>query len=220
MKKEIVAVVPVKGNSERIKHKNTCSFHNTNLFELKLNQLKLVNGFTKVIVSSEDEDILTIANNSGFEIHNRDPKYSTSNIPMSDVYSYIASEISGEHIAWVNVTNPLVGSKIYEKAINEYNVMPVENDCLLSVFKVQDYLYYNNRPVNFKPFPWPRSQDLNGLCAISFAVSILKRKDLADWGSLVGYNPYFFYLDKTASTDIDFQEDFDFCEMIYKKQNP
>ena len=220
MKKEIVAVVPVKGNSERIKYKNTCSFHNTNLFELKLNQLKLVNGFSKVIVSSEDEDILTIANNSGFEIHDRDPKYSTSNIPMSDVYSYIASEISGENIAWINVTNPLVGPDIYEKALNEYCDMPVENDCLLSVFKVQDYLYYNKQPVYFKPFPWPRSQDLKGLCAISFAISILKRKDLEIWGSLVGYNPYLFYLDKTVSTDVDFQEDFDFCEMIYKKQNP
>lgn len=218
MKKEIVALVPVKGVSERVKNKNMRPFYNTSLYELKLKHLKNVRGFSKIIISSENREILNIAQCKGFEIHVRDPKYSTSTIPMSEVYSYIASEIQGEHIAWVNVTNPLAEANVYEKAIEEYKLMDPKYDCLLSVYEVKDYLFYNGKPVNFQPNPWPRSQDLSGICAMSYVVNILPRKDMVKWGSCVGMNPYFFYLDRITSLDVDFQEDFDFCEMIYKQR--
>ena len=47
----------------------------------------------------------------GFKTHLRDPYYSTPKVPMSKVYEYIASSIKAEHVAWINVTNPLVDSK-------------------------------------------------------------------------------------------------------------
>jgi CMP-N-acetylneuraminic acid synthetase len=218
MKKERTALIPVKGSSERIKNKNTRPFCGTSLYELKLEQLKKVRGFSNIIVSSENEKILNIAREKGFNVHVRDPKYSTSYVPMSSVYSYIASEIKGEHIAWINVTNPLADAENYEKAIKEYNKMNSAYDCLLSVYEVKDNIFYNGKPVNFKPYPWPRSQDLKGLCAMSFVINILKREDMVRWGSCVGKNPYFFYLDKVISTDVDFKEDFDFCEVVYKQR--
>ena len=216
--KEIVALIPVKGSSERIRAKNSRPFLDTSLYELKLDQVKDVKGFSNIIISSEDEGLLDIAKKRGFNIHVRNKKYSTSTVPMSDVYSYVASEVKGEHIAWVNVTNPLAGPENYNEAVKAYNSMDSQYDCLLSVYEVKDYIFYNNKPINFKPNPWPRSQDLKGLCALSFMINILKREDMVKWGSCVGENPYFLYFDRITSMDVDFQEDFDFCEMIYKKR--
>ena len=218
MKKEIIAVVPVKGSSERVKNKNLRPFHNTNLYELKLAHLKRTSGFAKVIISSENRQVLDTAKKYGFDVHIRDPRYSTNTISMSKVYSYIASKIQGEHIAWVNVTNPLAESGVYERAIEEYNTMDSQFDCLLSVYEVKNYLFHNGKPVNFKPNPWLKSQDLSGVCEMSFVINILRRKDMVKWGSCVGNNPYFFYLDRVTSADVDFQEDFDFCEMIHKQR--
>jgi CMP-N-acetylneuraminic acid synthetase len=218
MKKEIVALVPVKASSERVRNKNTRPFHDTNLFELKLHQLKDVKGFSNITISSEDERLLKIAIDNGYDVHHRDPKYSTSTVPMSEVYSYIASEIKGEHIAWVNVTNPLAESKVYDGAIEIYEDMDSNFDCLLSAYEVKEYLFHNGRPVNFKPNPWPKSQDLSGVCAISFVINILKREDMVKWGSCVGQKPYFYFLDPVTSTDVDFQWNFDFCEMIYRER--
>ncbi|MGB2601583.1 MAG: hypothetical protein WBD00_03410, partial [Candidatus Omnitrophota bacterium] len=218
MKKEIVALIPVKGSSERVESKNIRPFHDTSLYELKLDQLKAVQGFANIIVSSEDDRMLEIAKEKGFGVHVRNPKYCTSSVPMSDVYSHIASEIEGEHIAWVNVTNPLAGPEVYERAIEEYNTMPTEYDCLLSAYEVKDYLFHEGKPVNFKPNPWPKSQDLSGVLAMSFIINILRREDMVKWGSCVGSNSYFFCVDGVTSTDVDFQEDFDFCEMVYKQR--
>ena len=53
-----------------------------------------------------------------------------SEIPMSEVYSFIASEIHGDNIAWINVTNPLAETQIYEEACNLYHKMESKYDCL------------------------------------------------------------------------------------------
>jgi N-acylneuraminate cytidylyltransferase len=215
---EIIGLVPVKGSSERIGAKNIRKFDNTTLFELKLEQISRVQGLDRVVVSSENEVMLNIAREKGFDVHVRDPKYSTSEIPMSEVYSYIASEVPGEHIAWINVTNPLAESEAYDRAVEVYRSLDSTYDCLLSVVEVQDYLFHNGKPVNFQPKPWPKSQDLSGVCAMSFVINMLRRKDMVRWGSCVGTSPYFFYLDRVTSWDVDFQEDFDFCEMIYRQR--
>ena len=132
MKGNIVGLIPVKGQSERVIRKNIRSFHNTTLLELKLEQLSNATGFENIIVSSEDQKITRIAKDKGFDIHIRDPKYSTSDVPMSDVYTYIASEISGDNIAWINVTNPLAGSYIYDRAVEIYSKTYKKFDSLLS----------------------------------------------------------------------------------------
>ena len=45
--------------------------------------------------------------------------------------------------------------------------------------------FYKNKPIGFKPNPWPRSQDLKNLSILSLAVNILKREDMINLGSLV-----------------------------------
>jgi len=219
MSKEIIGLIPVKGSSDRVPMKNLRKFGSTSLFELKLSQLSRARGFEKIIVSSEDDEVLSIAEKRGFYTHERDPIYSTNDIPMSDVYSYIASEIIGDNIAWINVTNPLANSDCYTNAIKIYNDMTDKYDCLLSVSEVQDYLFSRGVPINFTPNPWPKSQDLSGVVEMTFVINILKRADMVKWGTCVGNSPYLYHLSKIDSWDIDFQEDFDFCEMVHNKRH-
>jgi len=216
---QMTALIAVKGNSERIEKKNIRPFYNTNLLELKLSQLSEVKGIDSIIVSSENEKCLSIAEKNGVKTHFRDKYYSKSSVPMSEVYSYLASEVKGENIIWVPVTNPLADKEVYENAIETYKKMGRKYDCLLSACELKDYVFFKNEPIGFKVNPWPRSQDLNDLTVLNFVVNILKRSDMVKWGSLVGHKPLFYFLDRIISWDIDFQEDFDFCEMLYKSWN-
>ena len=216
--KEIVGLVPVKGSSERIPRKNLAPFAGTTLLELKLHQLKAASGFSAIYVSSEDAEILEIADRNGFLTHQRDPKYSTSEIPMSKVYSYIGSEVPGEHIAWINITNPLAGSEVYSSAASRYNEITDDYDCLLSAFEIKDNIIFRGKPVNFPRAPWPRSQDLEPVYSLSFVINIMRRQNLIEWGSCVGEHPFFFLLDQLTSWDIDFPIDFEFCEWAHRNK--
>ena len=216
--KKITGLIPVKGNSERVTDKNLRSFGRSSLFELKLEQLSHTNCFHSIVVSSEDARIRDVAKANGFHTHNRDPKYSTSDVPMSSVYSYIASEVDGDHIAWINVTNPLAGPECYTAAVQKYQELDAQFDCLLSVTESREYMFFDDKPVNFFPNPWPKSQDLKGLYEMNFVINILKNRDMVEWGSCVGSSPYFYVLDRVSAWDIDFPEDFEFCEMIYNSR--
>ncbi len=215
---EITGIIPVKANSERVKKKNVRKFANTNLLKLKLNQLKKTKKIKNFIVSSEDKNILKIAKQFGFSTHLRDPYYSTSTVPMSEVYRHIGSVASTDHVAWINVTNPLAGPAIYDNAVSIYKKIYKKYDCLLSANENRENFFYKRKPINFKPTPWPRSQDLKPLISLPFVINILRKKDLVTRGSCVGKKPYFFILDPVLSTDIDQKHNFDFCEMIYKKK--
>lgn len=217
-KKNIVAIVPVKGNSVRVKKKNLTKFAESNLFQIKLKQLKKTSCFQKIIISSENKKILDYAKNNGFSTHLRDSYFSTSKVPMSEVYRYIASEIDGEYIAWINVTNPLCNEYIYQSAVKKFKKISNNYDCFLSAVKNKQNYFYKNKPINFKRSPWPRSQDLKPLISLPFAISILKRKDMVKWGSCVGKKPFFYFLNPLVATDIDDQSSFKIAELLFKKK--
>ena len=80
MKKDITALIPVKKTSDRIKDKNIRRFSDTSLFVLKLKQISSLSCFDRLIVSTEDSELMKIAESYGFQIHSRDKKYSTSEI--------------------------------------------------------------------------------------------------------------------------------------------
>jgi len=190
-KNSITALVPVKGNSERVKKKNLRNFGGSTLYEIKLSQLKKTKKFNRIIISSEDKSILEIAKKAGFDTHLRDSYY------------------------------PLVEHEVYDNAVEIYHKINTKYDCLLSSVRNYQNFFFKKKPVNFKPSPWPRSQDLEPLVSLSFAINILKRKNMIKWGSCVGNKPFFFFLNPIISTDIDDQNSFKLSELIFlnKKLN-
>ena len=217
---KITGVIPVKAKSDRVKRKNLRKFADTNLFELKLSQLKKTKCFDSFYVSSESPEVLKIAKKHGFNIHKRDPYYSTSKVPMSEVYKNIATEIDAEHIAWINITNPLVEAKIYDEAAKKYlkNLKKKKFDCLLSAVENRENYFFKGKTLNFKRSPWPRSQDLEPLISLPFVISILKKESLKKWRSCVGRKPFFYVIDPLIATDIDNYHNFKFCEVLYEEK--
>lgn len=214
---KITALIAVKANSDRVENKNIRPFADSNLLEVKLAQIQSLDIFDEVIVSSESDVVLSMCESYNVTTHKRDPFYSTSEVPMSDVYEYLAQLVTTEYIAWIPVTNPLVDGQIYKNAVSAFNSMDHNvYDSLLSVSGVQEYLYYNDKPLNFTLDPWQRSQDLVGTCAINFAINILSRKNMIDLRATVGRVPYFFTIDKSIALDIDYIEDFILAEILYK----
>ncbi len=214
-------IVPVKGNSERVKKKNLAKFSNKSLLLIKLEQLLAAGVEKNTIISSESDEVLDIASKMGFQLHARDAYYSTSHIPMTDVYRYLASEVSCEHIAWVNVTNPLFDASFLTRGLElaSKKILSKKFDCLLTCKQVKEYFVTKGgTPINFERMPWPRSQDLDPLFSITFALSVIGRDQLIESGTLVGKNPYLFVCDPENVWDIDDPLDFKFCEFLYESK--
>jgi CMP-N-acetylneuraminic acid synthetase len=214
----ITALVAVKGNSDRVPKKNIRKFSNSSLLEIKLKQLKESHVFHEIIVSSESDEVLEKVLPYDVTIHKRDPFYSTSLVPMSDVYVYLADQVKTDYIAWIPVTSPLVNEQIYRDAVDTFLTMNHDKyDSLLSVNDVKEYLYYNEQPINFTRDPWLRSQDLTGVSAINFAINIISKENMIRNRATLGEKPKFFNIPKKNAIDIDYMEDFIFAELLFKQ---
>ena len=100
---DIGAIIAAKGTSTRVPDKNIRPFGDTNLLELKINQLLQLEGLGGVYVNSEDENILDIADKVGATTIVRDPFYSTSEIPMNEVYKNVVEDVPHEHIMFIHI---------------------------------------------------------------------------------------------------------------------
>jgi CMP-N,N'-diacetyllegionaminic acid synthase len=215
----ITAIIAVKGESERVPKKNIRKFSGSSLLEIKLQQLKSGNVFSKILVSSESDEVLSKALPFDVKIHKRDQYYSTSSVPMSEVYEYLAKQVETDYIAWIPVTNPLVDEKIYIDAVATFKTMDHNRyDSLLSVNEVHEYLYHNEKALNFSRDPWLRSQDLTGVFAINFAINIISKENMIKNRATLGEKPKFFTIPKKIAIDIDYMEDFIFAEILFKQQ--
>ena len=68
MKKDAIAIIPARGGSKRIPKKNIKLFHGKPLIAYSIEKALASNLFTKVVVSSDDEDIAQISKEYGAEV--------------------------------------------------------------------------------------------------------------------------------------------------------
>lgn len=213
---KIKALVAVRSGSVRVENKNLRPFAGSSLLEVKLDQLKRIKGLDGIIVNSNDDTMLEIARQKGCETVKRDPYYASNTVSMSDVYRNMAENCDCDVIAYINVTNPLLKDETIEKAIEEYRNM-TEFDSLNSAHLVKEFMFLDNKPVNYDLQHQPRSQDLPDYYALNFAINIISREKMIQCKNVVGERPWIYGIDEIEATDIDNPIDFEFSEFVFNK---
>lgn len=215
LKNKIIAMVPVRGGSKRVQNKNTRNFADTSLLELKLKVLKKVEGITQIIVSTDCEIAADIAEKQNVKIQFRNKYYAGSEITNDQHWLHIAQTTPGEIVFLAQVTSPLLRVSSIQKALNTYTNSS-KYDSLNSVSAEKKFLWKEMKPINYDIKVTPKSQDLPNIVSLNFAITIIQRQAMINRKNVIGYNPYFFELDKVESLDIDDSIDFKIAELMYK----
>ncbi len=200
------AVIPVRKGSRRLKGKNTRPFAHSNLLEYKIEQLKKVEKITTILVSSDCDYMLQLAQKNGTQVHKRAEEYcDEKNQPFGAVVSHICENAAGEHIIWATCTSPLVEPQHYSSAIDVYfDKLEEGYDSLMSVEEFKRYIWTESGPLNYelgiKHVP---SQELPSLYRVTDGILIAPRLKMIEWKYFHGVNPYKYVMDKKSSIDID-----------------
>ena len=75
MSKTISALIAVRSGSVRVKNKNIREFNGSNLLELKIRQLKELDGLDQIVVNSNCDEMLGIAKDHGVRTVKREDYY-------------------------------------------------------------------------------------------------------------------------------------------------
>ena len=215
---KIKALVAVRSGSVRVQNKNIRPFAGSSLLEIKLEQLKRIRSLDGIIVNSNDETMLEIGRKYECETVLRDSYYASNSVSMSEVYKNMAENCDCDIIAYINCTNPLLKDNTIEKAIEAFKEME-GYDSLNSAHLIKEFMFYNNKPVNYDLQRQPRSQDLPDYYALNFAINIIPRETMIRCKNVVCTCPWIYGIDEIEATDIDNPIDFSFAEYVYLQQH-
>ena len=220
MSKKITAMIAVRSGSKRVPNKNIRPFCETSLLDIKVKQLSRSGLFDQIVVSSDCEKMLNISGSyHGVTSVKRPSWLATDDVPMNDVYEYLASLADNDHVCFVHVTSPLLKDSSLQSCVKEYLDMTSDFDSLATVTKLKEYIWHNGVAVNYDPNNHPRSQDLPDYCALNFAVNIIGKRNMIDRRNIVGSKFKPFFLSSEESVDVDTMLDFEFAQLLYRKKN-
>jgi N-acylneuraminate cytidylyltransferase len=217
MSRKIKALIPVRRGSQRVARKNIRKFAGSSLLEIKINQLKRIPGIDEIVVNSDCEQMLQLADEAGVTAVERDPFFASNDVPMNDVWCHLAQVTECDDIIYTNCTNPLLEDDSYIEALAQYQDLPAGYDSLTTVNAVQEYLWSGPTAVNYDPAHHPRSQDLPLYHALNFAISIIPRELMIANKSILGNKFFQFTISNVEAIDVDTMEDFIIAESAYSK---
>jgi len=228
-KLKTIAIIPARGGSKRIPHKNIMDFMGKPLIAWTIEAAKEAAIFDRIIVSTDDRIIAEIAEGYGVEVPFLRNGASDDITPVSiaTIESVKqAQECWGEEynvVMQLMATCPLRNRK---EIINSFNhFIQAKVNYQLSCFKFNYMnpwwafkLKKDYRPEYiFKKFYGKRSQDLPELYCPTGAIWIAKTKDLIRENSFYGNGHIFYPIDWKAAIDIDNFEDAEFAEAVFRQ---
>lgn len=225
-KMKVIALLPMKGNSERVPNKNLKDFDGNPLYHRIMNSLLESKYIDQVVINTDSELIKNdIKGNFGDKvIINERPKSLIGDmVSMNKIIKYDIQQVQGDIYLQTHSTNPLLTSKSIDDAIGKMIELNNDrkHDSLFSVTRLQTRLYdKNGTPFNHNPAELLRTQDLEPLFEENSNFYIFTKESFDKAGfKRIGLNPFMFEIDKLEAIDIDEPQDFVIAESLYKLNN-
>ena len=211
MKKKIVAMVPIKLNNERLPNKNTKDLGGIPLISYILHTLLQVEEIDDIYVFCSSEDVVPYLPN-GVQFLRRDTELDKPTANFTQFFEAFMSDIYADVYVFTHATAPFLRVKTISDCINK--VINESYDSSFTASKLQDFLWMNNKPMNFDASNLPRSQDLEPIYRETSGVYVFERNVIVDNRRRIGANPFIAEISAKEATDINVFEDFELAEAI------
>ena len=221
--KKVIALLPMKGHSERVPFKNLRDFHGKPLYHVVLNTLLSSEKIDEVIINTDCENITQdiIANfKSRVIIRNRPEEIRGDFVSMNKIIEDDLNNSEADIYLQTHSTNPLLSVSSINKAIDRILDINGQKDSIFSVTKIQTRFYdKEGKAINHNPKELIRTQDLPPIFEENSCFFIFTKKSFAQAkNQRIGLHPEMFEIDKIEAIDIDTMEDFIIAEAIYKQR--
>ena len=209
---KIVAFVPAKGVSGRIKEKNLETILGVPLFLWAANNLNRVLPKNDIYIDSESEKILSLAHLKGFNTIQRSLSLASNATNGDELMLWQASQVDAD--VYIQHLPPMVFLK--EKTIRTA-IEKIEKGCdsAFGVAKKKLYLWENNRPC-YDPHNLPNSITLPTVTIEGMGFYVTTKTSLQKTKLRIGNNFEMIELDMFEEIDIDCPEDIEYARVVAK----
>lgn len=227
MNKTFLAIIPARGGSKRLPRKNLLDLCGKPLIAYSIEAALKSKYISKVIVSSDDEEILNIAKEYKADFIKRPDELASDTATTFDALKHTLENVEKyDYVVLLQPTSPLRTEKHIDEAIE---LLKEKNaDAIISVCEVEHSpLWSNTLDENLDMSNFlrdevlnKRSQDLPKYYRLNGAIYICKTdKLLQNKGFFLKENIYAYKMNKKHSVDIDEEIDFIIAEKLMQHNN-
>ena len=222
MNKTFLAIIPARGGSKRLPRKNILDLCGKPLISWSIEAALKSKYISKVVVSSDDEEILNISSNFGADIIKRPYELANDTATTFDAIKHTIDNFKNyDYIVLLQPTSPLRNVKHIDEAIELLEEK--QADAIVSVCEMDHSPLWSNilpEDGNMRGFLREeilnkRSQDLEKYYRVNGAVYICKTDKLLENKSFFLKDNIFAYImDRKSSIDIDEEFDLEIAKVL------
>lgn len=215
MKKKIVALLPIKANSNRVKGKNFRDFCGKPLFRWILDSLLSVESIDQVIINTDAQHLIEqhgMPDSSRIMIRERKAEICGDDVSMNLILADDVANVAADMYLMTHTTNPLLTPNTIRQAITKFSEAQNTGnaDSLFTVNKIQSRFYLaDGSPLNHDPDNLIPTQNLEPWYEENSNLYVFTRESFNRTKARIGKNPIMMTTKAMESSDIDTPDDWD-----------
>ncbi|NJM13935.1 MAG: acylneuraminate cytidylyltransferase family protein [Synechococcaceae cyanobacterium SM1_2_3] len=215
---KMVALLPMRHQSERVSGKNYRPFAGQPLYHHILHSLLACPQISEVVINTDSpliRDEVT-AHFPRIRLILRPEHLLGGMVPMNEILLHDVTQIEADFYLQTHSTNPLLQPETIRRAIDQFLANYPTHDSLFTVTRLQTRLWDQlGRAVNHNPAVLLRTQDLPPIYEENSNLYIFTRQTLEQRRNRIGERPLLFEIDRQEAWDIDEETDFRIAELLY-----
>lgn len=217
----IVALVPMRDQSERVPGKNYRPLAGAPLFHHIIRTLQACPEIADIVVDTDSEAI-----KGGLAEHfptvlvlDRPESLRAGEIPMNAILMHDTELVPADYYLQTHSTNPLLRPQTISAAVLAFMAQREVRDSLFGVTELHTRLYdADGRALNHDPRQLLRTQDLPPVYEENSCLYIFTRTNLIKFSHRIGAAPLMFTVPRDEALDIDEEMDFRMADFLMRQR--
>lgn len=216
---KITALVPMKGHSERVPHKNIRPLVGKPAFHWIMETLSESPYINEILVNTDSDEIAeSAAKFDKVRVYQRPDFLLGDMVSIQPLIEYDIEQTDAQYFLQTHSTNPLLTVESINGAIEAFFAQK-DHDALFSVTETKTRFYWpDGRGVNHDPKVLIRTQDLEPIFHENSCFYIFSKETNYKTKNRLGSNPMMFPIERLEAADIDDLEDFYWAEFLLKRK--
>lgn len=218
MDAHLIAILPMRHDSERVPGKNYRPFAGRPLYHQIATALLACPAVAELVIDTDSSAIAEDAARHFPQVRllERPAHLRDGATPMNDVLLNVVRQVPADLYLQTHSTNPLLRPTTIQTAVEQFLAAYPVYDSLFAVTTLQSRLWdHLARPINHNPAILLRTQDLPPIYEENSNLYLFTRENLERRHNRIGERPLLFPIDRLEAWDIDEEADFRIAELIH-----
>ncbi len=207
---KVVGFIPIKLNNQRLPGKNTMYLGEKPLCRYVFETVSDIRNIDETYVVCSDDRIKPHIPD-GLRFLKRPKELDTDTTKSKDIIKWFLSQVDADIYALMHVTQPFITRETIETSIDK--VLSGEYDSAFPAKKIQEFAWYEGKPINYSFDNVVRTQELAPIY-IETELFAFRKEVFTVHGRRIGFKPYIHPIDWEEGITIDDASDFEQARLV------